>query len=136
MRYSPVKLYSSPSEAARLWTTKESTPRLADCFPERPNKLHMQHIDRYFSESEYELANRHNAIRWFICMGVGIPGIVVLAALLGFYLALFISIGAFPGIYFFVTNLFPGSRKHDTVLYKRYKTGRKIASREFEKSKS
>ena len=96
----------------------------------------MQHIGRYFSESEYQLANRHNAIRWFICMGVGIPGIVVLAALLGFYLALFISIGAFPGIYFFVTNLFPGSKKHGPVLYKRYKTGRKIASQEFEKSKS
>jgi hypothetical protein len=48
-------------------------------------------------------------------MGVGIPGIVALAALSGFYLALFMSIGAFPGIYFFVMNLFPGSKKHGTV---------------------
>lgn len=136
MRYSRVKLYSSPFEAAPVWTTKESTPRLADCVPERPNELHMQDTDRYFSESEYQLANRPNAIRGFICMGVGIPGTVALAALLGFYLAQFMSIGAFPGIYFFVTNLFPGSKKHGTVLYKRCKTGRKIASREFEKSKS
>lgn len=51
-------------------------------------------------------------------MGVGIPGIVPLAVLLGFYLALSMSIGAFPGICFFVTNLFPGSKKHGTVFYK------------------
>jgi hypothetical protein len=51
-------------------------------------------------------------------MGVGIPGIVALAALLGFYLALSMSIGAFPGICFFVTNLFPRSKKHGTVFYK------------------
>jgi len=78
----------------------------------------MRHIDRYFSESEYQLASRHNAIRWFICMGVGIPGIVALAVMLGFYLALSMSIGAFPGICFFVTNLFPRSKKHGTVFYK------------------
>ncbi len=98
---------------------------------ESPDEPHIKHLGRFFTESEYQLAKRHNAIRWIISMGLGIPALLILAWLFSFLIAVFIAMALLPSVYFGATAALPGSKKHGTTLYKRYHSSRSLALRDF-----
>lgn len=98
------------------------------------NEPHIEYLGRTFSESEYLKAVKHNRLRWMMSMGLGIPAFLILTSMFSFLVAVGISMGVLPGIYFTATAIFPGSKKHGTVLFDRYKSQRNITLQRFEKT--
>ena len=80
------------------------------------------------TESEYQLAIRHNKLAWTFMLGAGIPLLIILAVISAFTFRrlLYVAPAFLAPLYPIAYRLFPGAKKHGTGLFRKYEQRRTV----------
>ena len=78
------------------------------------------------SEGAFLRARLHNAIRWIVCMVIGIPVVIFMFFNAGLLVAGGGAGTLLPGLYAVMSKLLPGTSQHRTTGYQKYREHRRL----------